>query len=1217
MPVRRPAAGALVAFLLLSLGLSPSALASSPPVAGPARSGAAADFDSRPDTMRAEPTSAQLAAARALGAVVRFDQRTGLVRSIMPARGPLTSAAAAPAGDVALGYLAAHADLFGISPADLTTFRVRDALTIEGSGATVVTVHQYVADTQVFGSVLTFGLDARNRLGFVGGTYEPAAAVAAAPALSASDAVLAAARSVGASPQGPLERIGREAGTTTFANVFARGIAGAMEVEATRVIFPMPGALDRAAWHSIIEVDHQGWYQLVVDAATGELLYRQNLYAEHSEGTVFTGEHPAESGPRQTIALTGIDGDWVVAPEDRTIGNNVDAYEDRDEDDAPDAGGYPIAADQHFNFAWADAYQTSGGTDVDTDEDATVTQMFYYANVVHDFLYGLGFTEPWRNFQTDNFGRGGSGGDPVNAEARDGWGTGTEELCLDDDNNPILCRNNANFGTPPDGDRPRMQMYMWTPGNPFVDGAMDGDVIAHEYGHGLSKRLVGGGTFGSGKQAGSLGEGWSDTVSMMLWDDPVIGEYVTGNTATGIRGVSYDTSTLDYADFTDASGVHSNGRIWATTMWNVLDSLRSEQGTGPGLSRFRQLMVDGLKLTVTSPTMVDARDGMLGADLLTNGGNDWCSLWVQFAERQLGTGAAGTATTADPDDTIPDECLPTADIGGPYMTVEGTSIGLDGTASGPGSHHSTGTLTYAWDLDDDGQFDDSTSQTPTFTKVGQDGSFDIGLRVTNTAGATDTATGSVTVANVAPDLSIGNDGPEDEGSAVEVSGLATDPGWLDALSATIDWGSGPEALPGTLENTPPDATLSFAAAHVFYDNGIYPVEVCVSDDDTTTCQMTDVTIDNVSPDVSGDPGQVTEIDEGGSVTAKSLFSDPGSLDTYTGTVDWGDAALGSDPATIDVTTDGPPGPDAGTAAATQQYGDNGGFTVSTTVTDDDLGTETTDFLLTVKNVDPTAEIDLTGAILINGVPTILGSSGDPVPFTGRSDDPGSDDLTFGWDWDDGSTDGSTSLVNPPGLDFLPSPTNQARVGVEHALDHTFADACAYEPTLDVTDDDAGASPTSEVAVIIVGHADEAEKDGFWHHQYKERAAGKEPKEKDLTEDELLCYLEIASFGSTIFDEVRGPLATLEDGHAIFHKDESLMSEEEKLDKELLSAWLNFANGAFGFGELVVDTDHDHVPDLAFSDAVASAEVVRANPASTKDELHDSRKLLEKVNKFKG
>ena len=63
-------------------------------------------------------------------------------------------------------------------------------------------------------------------------------------------------------------------------------------------------------------------------------------------------------------------------------------------------------------------------------------------------LWRYGFDDASGNFQVNNYGRGGTGGDYVRAEAADGSGT-----------------NNANFNTPAaDGNPPRMQMYLW-PGN--------------------------------------------------------------------------------------------------------------------------------------------------------------------------------------------------------------------------------------------------------------------------------------------------------------------------------------------------------------------------------------------------------------------------------------------------------------------------------------------------------------------------------------------------------------------------------------------------------------------------------------------------------------------------------------------------------------------------------------------------------------------------------
>ena len=82
--------------------------------------------------------------------------------------------------------------------------------------------------------------------------------------------------------------------------------------------------------------------------------------------------------------------------------------------------------------------------------DAATTNLFYTNNMIHDLAHHYGFDEASGNFQANNYGRGGTGGDYVRAEAADGNGT-----------------NNANFGTPvTDGGTPRMQMYLW-PGTQF------------------------------------------------------------------------------------------------------------------------------------------------------------------------------------------------------------------------------------------------------------------------------------------------------------------------------------------------------------------------------------------------------------------------------------------------------------------------------------------------------------------------------------------------------------------------------------------------------------------------------------------------------------------------------------------------------------------------------------------------------------------------------
>jgi len=124
-------------------------------------------------------------------------------------------------------------------------------------------------------------------------------------------------------------------------------------------------------------------------------------------------------------------------------GNNVDAYEDGDNTNSPSFG---------------DGSRAIGGNAISYDfihqqdehptvsKDASISNLFYWNNIMHDVWYQYGFDESSGNFQYSNFGRGGWDWDNVIAEG------------LDFING---ARNNANFGTPPDGYPPRMQMYVW------------------------------------------------------------------------------------------------------------------------------------------------------------------------------------------------------------------------------------------------------------------------------------------------------------------------------------------------------------------------------------------------------------------------------------------------------------------------------------------------------------------------------------------------------------------------------------------------------------------------------------------------------------------------------------------------------------------------------------------------------------------------------------
>src|SRR5829696_5707514 len=126
----------------------------------------------------------------------------------------------------------------------------------------------------------------------------------------------------------------------------------------------------------------------------------------------------------------------------------------------------------------------------------------------------------------------------------------------------------------------------------------------------------------------------------------------------------------------------------------------------------------------------------------------------------------------------PNPSCPTANAGGSYSGNENTNIALSGSGTDP----ENGPLTYAWDLDNDGQFDDSEDQNPTFAApaVEADTVFTVKLRVTDNQGLTDTDTATVTVRNVvntAPMVSVTgvtNDGSYEIGSEPNAGCSVTD-----------------------------------------------------------------------------------------------------------------------------------------------------------------------------------------------------------------------------------------------------------------------------------------------------------------------------------------------------------------------------------------------------------------------------------------------------------
>ena len=103
------------------------------------------------------------------------------------------------------------------------------------------------------------------------------------------------------------------------------------------------------------------------------------------------------------------------------------------------------------------------------------------------------------------------------------------------------------------------------------------------------------------------------------------------------------------------------------------------------------------------------------------------------------------------------------------LTVE-----FDG--SGSSDPDAGDTLSYAWDLDGDGEYDDSTAVAPSHTYTSQ-GFYTASLRVTDSHGAASTAAVTISVGNTAPTATITSPAPGTTwkvGDVIQFAGAATD-----------------------------------------------------------------------------------------------------------------------------------------------------------------------------------------------------------------------------------------------------------------------------------------------------------------------------------------------------------------------------------------------------------------------------------------------------------
>ncbi|MDG2112193.1 MAG: M36 family metallopeptidase, partial [Actinomycetota bacterium] len=571
---------------------------------------------------------------------------------------PDASAQAVEAVDVvAIDHVRSSIDELGLRAADVDELAVTDIVHLNDLGVSVVHLQQQYRGLHVLGGTMHVVVDGAGVVVSSSGGFVPGLAKMdprVAPTFSDVSAVRAAVKPLGLQPMSSMNRLWRRPGPERISEIEDGGIAFG-NITARLVLEPDEGDL-RVAWEiTVYESDGSDWWQIRIDGVSGRELSRNNLvthdsytvYPEPVEAPSF-GSRSAVLDPADPVAspFGWHDTDGLPGAESTlTTGNNVDAYADVDGDNVPDVGSRPDGgAGLIFDFPLDFGLPPSAST------DAAVTELFYWTNVLHDILYAYGFDEAAGNFQLNNYGNGGFGGDPVRAEVQ---------------NNFV---NNANFATPVDGFPPRMQIGVWTLGTPDRDGAFDNGVVMHEYAHGVTNRLTGGpNSITCLSNAEQPGEGWSDFFA--LWVTMQAGDAGTDvrgfgtwslaepTTGAGLREHPYSTDMVvnphTYDDIITATIPHGVGSVFAAMLWDLNWDLTDRygfdadliNGTG-GNNRAMQLVMDALKLQPCSPGFVDARDALLLADTLANAGANQCMIWRAFARRGVGVSAVqGTSAS--------------------------------------------------------------------------------------------------------------------------------------------------------------------------------------------------------------------------------------------------------------------------------------------------------------------------------------------------------------------------------------------------------------------------------------------------------------------------------------------------------------------------------------------------------------------------------------------
>jgi hypothetical protein len=620
-------------------------------------------------------------------------------------------AGVAPA-EVAWGTLRAIAPSYRLTDQALAVTRL-DHVHDSGAGAVIAQFSQRVDGREVFGSRVGVALSRANQPVAVSGSLSQVVTPLGGKsfALDARGAIASAYEAMTASRLD--SAVVSSHGLVAGYEKHTLAVVGGGRARTKAVWFPQAKGLE-PAWYVELDLGHargatSSLFAFVVSGSDGKILFEKDMVAADSFSyRVFAdnggpyGLAPSDSpyGTAPTPHPTGKNDDtpttfpfvstslvtlqnvpfskndpWLAPGAAELKGNNVWAYADLATPDGFATGTPDLIVPPTAPGVWNRTFDPTKQANANAEQiRAGATHLFFNINYLHDFFYDVGYDEASGNAQTDNYGRGGEGNDPVLGEAQDFDGT-----------------DNANAATPADGESPRIQMFRWTTTNPGRDGDVDTTVISHEWGHTISNRLVGNSVGLSNSQGQGMGEGWGDFTALLTitrasdaavpananWAGVyALAGYVVSGTHPqyfGLRRYPYSTdmtkNPLTFKHIANGTAlpaqppprqssgggnaeVHNTGEIWAEMLWECYASLLNVPGRTfvDANERMRRYYVGGLKLTPNAPTFTEARDGVLATMAAADAG-DFGRCAAAFAKRGIGAGAISpprTSTTNSP-----------------------------------------------------------------------------------------------------------------------------------------------------------------------------------------------------------------------------------------------------------------------------------------------------------------------------------------------------------------------------------------------------------------------------------------------------------------------------------------------------------------------------------------------------------------------------------------